>query len=643
MFIIYDIIVFVMRIIMRRTKMRKLVLLQTVCLMMFLFGCANIEKTARIPMDSNEVCRSEYQNVVSTLENLGFENIEVTPLKDLSSQQDKGLNKVIDKISINGVTEFNAEEKFELSSKIEIKYHSFVEKELPITSEEAKGKTLDEVVELFKNSSFYEVKTAVIRDLDKDNVCEVETEYIEVESKKDYTLNEVYPIDSKIVIYHSYIEDKLPITSEEAKGKTYDKIEELFNGTKFQNINMKFENGGNKDSELEYRVEEILVNGEREYSIEESYPINSEIEVHFVVKKYDISFDLECNENLFLNTYDISVYVGSELLGTLGHGKSQTFTTELQKGQYELILKSKEDSSIVGKKTFNIKANRTLRYIVTCAGSEVKMKYMKQLKVPYTNKEAQGMQIADIEKAFKEAGFKKITLKAMNDLSATELQSSNTVAKIKIDKKSSFSKKGLFYTDSKVVVDYHCGQEIETPMYSSDAKGANYESIMKSFTDAGFTNVSAQVYTGTYKSKARNNQVQSVTINGDDYFSKGEKVALDANIVVSYYSIQYESATVTKLMNDLEANAYNAKAYYDERYVSLTGRVDSIDASGKKFYLRQTDNKYAIQGVLCYITSDEQKQVLSQLSSGMVITVKGHITEVGEFIGYSLDIHEIIR
>lgn len=621
--------------------MRKLVVLVIMCFVMLLSGCESIESKGTIPISSTEVCKSNYQDIKSQLEELGFKDIEVIPLKDLTTQ--KELNNIVSEISVGEVTEFDEDERFVLSSKIEIKYHSFPEKEMPITSEDAKGKTTDEIKEIFDNSDFFDVEIKETRDLDKDNINEVEVEYIEVTSNQNYTLKETYPIDSKIVIYQSYIEDMLPITSEDAKGKTYSEIETLFSATKFKNLTMHFENGGNKDSDLEYIVEEILVDGENDYTIEETYPINSEIQVCFAVKTYEVSLDLECKENLIFNKYDVSVYIGNEFVGTLGHGKSKTFTAELKKGTHDLILKSDENSSIVGKKTFNIKTDRTLRYIVTCGGSAVKLKYMKQLKVPYTNNDADGVKVTDVEKAFKDAGFKSVTLKALNDLSANNLQKSNTVAKIKIDKKSSFNKKRLFYTDSKVVIDYHCGKEIATPMHSSDAKDENCESIIKSFKDAGFINVSAQIYTGKYEAKARNNRVQSVTINGEDYFSKGEKVALDANIVVTYYAIQYESATVTKLMNDLKANAYNANAYYTNRYVSLTGRVESIDASGENFYLRQTDNKYAIQGVLCDITSDDQKQVLSQLSSGMVITVKGCIKLVGEFLGYNLDIHEIVR
>ena len=44
---------------------------------------------------------------------------------------------------------------------------------------------------------------------------------------------------------------------------------------------------------------------------------------------------------------------------------------------------------------------------------------------------------------------------------------------------------------------------------------------------------------------------------------------------------------------------------------------------------------------MCYIESDEQLKQVKNYSTGDTITVKGKITEVGEVMGYSLDIDKI--
>ena len=46
-------------------------------------------------------------------------------------------------------------------------------------------------------------------------------------------------------------------------------------------------------------------------------------------------------------------------------------------------------------------------------------------------------------------------------------------------------------------------------------------------------------------------------------------------------------------------------------------------------------------GVQCYIQNDEQLEKVLEMKIGDTITLKGQITEVGEVMGYSLDIHSI--
>lgn len=107
--------------------------------------------------------------------------------------------------------------------------------------------------------------------------------------------------------------------------------------------------------------------------------------------------------------------------------------------------------------------------------------------------------------------------------------------------------------------------------------------------------------------------------------------------------INYTAYEVSELMSDLEANAMKATDKYKKQYVELTGKLNVIDSSGKYISITPTDEEFAIMGVQCYIKNDEQKTAIMDMSVGDTVIVKGKITDVGEVMGYSLDIDAISK
>lgn len=105
--------------------------------------------------------------------------------------------------------------------------------------------------------------------------------------------------------------------------------------------------------------------------------------------------------------------------------------------------------------------------------------------------------------------------------------------------------------------------------------------------------------------------------------------------------ITYEAYDVDQLLNDLDNNAMKASETYKDQYVKLTGFLGTIDSDGSYISIMPLHDEFAILGVQCYLTDDAQKKVISELSSGDKIIVKGKITEVGEIMGYSLDMDAI--
>lgn len=104
--------------------------------------------------------------------------------------------------------------------------------------------------------------------------------------------------------------------------------------------------------------------------------------------------------------------------------------------------------------------------------------------------------------------------------------------------------------------------------------------------------------------------------------------------------IEYTSYTVDDMMKELDDNAMSASKKYKDQYIEITGRLDVIDSDGEYISLFP-DDEFAITGVQCYMQNDEQKSIVSGLKKGDTVTLRGKCTDVGEVMGYSLDINSI--
>lgn len=107
--------------------------------------------------------------------------------------------------------------------------------------------------------------------------------------------------------------------------------------------------------------------------------------------------------------------------------------------------------------------------------------------------------------------------------------------------------------------------------------------------------------------------------------------------------ITYTAYAVSDLMDDLNENALRAADKYKDQYVELTGRLNVIDSSGKYISIVPVDDEFAILGVQCYIKTEDQKTAIMDMSIGDTLVVKGKIKDVGEVMGYSLDIDEVAK
>ena len=105
---------------------------------------------------------------------------------------------------------------------------------------------------------------------------------------------------------------------------------------------------------------------------------------------------------------------------------------------------------------------------------------------------------------------------------------------------------------------------------------------------------------------------------------------------------EYIKVDVDNLEDDLSDNAAYAKDKYNGRYLEISGKLGTIDSDLKYISLISTTKEFDFLGVLCRLTKKSAKDKVKTLSRDQYIIVRGKITDVGEVLGYYLDVDEII-
>lgn len=107
-------------------------------------------------------------------------------------------------------------------------------------------------------------------------------------------------------------------------------------------------------------------------------------------------------------------------------------------------------------------------------------------------------------------------------------------------------------------------------------------------------------------------------------------------------SIEYIKVSKDDLDEALDKNAAVARETYINKYVEVTGKLGTIDSELKYISLKSSTKKWDFQSINCTIKNNEQKEIIKTLVKDQEITVKGKITDVGEVLGYYLNITEIV-
>lgn len=106
--------------------------------------------------------------------------------------------------------------------------------------------------------------------------------------------------------------------------------------------------------------------------------------------------------------------------------------------------------------------------------------------------------------------------------------------------------------------------------------------------------------------------------------------------------IVYEKCSISEMYDELDDNALRAERKYNYKNIEITGRLDYIDSDGMTITLRSPDNNTIFESMDCILTNEAQREKIMEVSTGDIITLNGKIISVGELLGYTLKVDNVI-
>ena len=165
------------------------------------------------------------------------------------------------------------------------------------------------------------------------------------------------------------------------------------------------------------------------------------------------------------------------------------------------------------------------------------IQYQIGIETGISAKKVVGMNYELAVDEFEDAGFSDIQCIPIYDLSIKDIEIEYTVSNVTIDGEKGFKSSDRFKYDSEIIIEYHVVKDIAVPISSEDTLKMNYEKVALIFEEAGFVNINTvsqnDLITGWI---TKDGSVESVTVNGDTEFVKGDLYRPDVDIEIIYHT-----------------------------------------------------------------------------------------------------------
>lgn len=193
-----------------------------------------------------------------------------------------------------------------------------------------------------------------------------------------------------------------------------------------------------------------------------------------------------------------------------------------------------------------------------------------------------------------------------------------------------------------------CVSAIMIPVLLDEAKISSESMQNESVSSENVKSMSVENISADDDSITADNDGPRVFRYVGDWNSSGNGNEINYNNVSELTTAQTEltttqwlNTTAGGLITELKENAFRAENKYQDAHVIVTGRICNIDSDGKYIGIGDTFGHYMFDSIMCYITNEQQRNVVENLNVGDSVTVCGQITDIVEILGYVIDMSVI--
>lgn len=268
---------------------------------------------------------------------VGFYNISEEAIEDLEITETEKFG-VIESVAINGITNFDENTEFDISSKVIIKYHSYKCVAVPFSSEEIKSMETESVLKTFEDAGFTAITTDEKYDLDPDVTKSEFENRISVNGNSNFEKGAKFPLNADILLttHKTYEKYTLKIIIDFVPNLIFSKYDvEL----KIGNNTEILEHG--KDGNFEYRLKAdkyTLI-----FESAESSSVKGEVDI-------DLNTDTEANYKIWC--YSDKINVDTISVEKINNTKSEETTTSTDTNTTDEKTETSE-STVEHKHTWN--------------------------------------------------------------------------------------------------------------------------------------------------------------------------------------------------------------------------------------------------------------------------------------------------
>lgn len=191
---------------------------------------------------------------------------------------------------------------------------------------------------------------------------------ISIDGNDSFESIDAFPFDSHVAVeYHTKKKIALELDFEEVKSLSTSQLKSKLSDMGFVRITCK-EIADIPNSSSDYHENQILVNGNKDFSTLELIPFDSEISIitHTGYNLCDVSIDVDFESNLLFSTYDVEVSIGNGSSYTLTHGQDSKLNFQTDEDEYTLLFSKVNDSSINGSYKFKACGSTSIKCSIKC-------------------------------------------------------------------------------------------------------------------------------------------------------------------------------------------------------------------------------------------------------------------------------------